>query len=62
MSNISEIFYLSYFHDQIFSVAFLNFGLETPQGLCLTTGILLGVFGAMQIAVYLKNPELYNYP
>jgi hypothetical protein len=43
-------------------IAFLNFGLSKPKDLALGTGIVLIVFGAVQILIHLKWPEYMEDP
>lgn len=43
-------------------IAFLNFGLSKPKDLALATGIVLIVFGAVQILIHLKWPEYMEDP
>ena len=44
------------------SIAFLSFGLEQPETLTMTTGVLLGSFGALGVGLYLKYPDLFDTP
>lgn len=44
----------------IIFIAFLSFGLGDPMGLTLFTGISLAAFGAGELALYLKYPELFE--
>lgn len=45
----------------IIFIAFLSFGLEAPKGLAVATGILFCCLGSIEIAMYLKYPELWSY-
>ena len=44
----------------IIFIAFLSFGLGDPQILTLFTGLSLAAFGAGELALYLKYPELFD--
>ena len=44
----------------IIFIAFLSFGLGEPVSLTLLTGISLAAFGAGELALYLKYPELFD--
>jgi len=44
----------------IIFIAFLSFGLGDPVTLTLLTGISLAAFGAGELALYLKYPELFD--
>jgi hypothetical protein len=41
-------------------IAFLSFGLGDPVSLTFLTGISLAAFGAGELALYLKYPELFD--
>jgi hypothetical protein len=42
------------------SIAFLSFGIAEPASLCLLTGLLVAAFGALELGIYLKYPELFE--
>jgi hypothetical protein len=44
----------------IIFIAFLSFGLGDPVSLTLFTGLSLAAFGACELALYLKYPELFD--
>lgn len=44
----------------IIFVAFLSFGLTEPATLCFATGFMFACLGGVQIAMYLKYPELFD--
>lgn len=44
----------------IIFIAFLSFGLGDPVNLTLFTGLSLAAFGACELALYLKYPELFD--
>ena len=45
----------------IIFIAFLSFGLDQPEGLSIATGVLFCALGAIELALYLKYPEYFNY-
>lgn len=42
------------------SIAFLSFGLGDPETLSIITGLSLAAFGGLQVALYLKYPEMFE--
>jgi hypothetical protein len=42
------------------SIAFLSFGITEPPTLCLLTGLLVAAFGALELGLFLKYPELFE--
>lgn len=41
-------------------IAFLSFGLGDPAGLTMATGLSMSCFGGVQVALFLKYPELFE--
>lgn len=44
----------------LYSIAFLSFGLGSPEFLSMCTGISWSLFGGCIIALYLKYPDLFD--
>jgi hypothetical protein len=42
------------------SIAFLSFGLGDPETLSFISGAGLAAFGLVQLALYLKYPEMFE--